>query len=124
MYKKDELNILYSSDDNYAQHMGISIYSLLEHNRSFSHIQIFIIDNEISENNKNKLCDMINEFQNVNVIFIPFQEWKDKLQLNMSWNISVSSYARLFVAEMLPKTVDRVLYMDCDMIICASLEKL
>ena len=25
------MNVLYSSDDNYAQHMGVSIYSLLRH---------------------------------------------------------------------------------------------
>lgn len=29
------MNVLYSSDDNYAQHMGVSIYSLLRHNAEF-----------------------------------------------------------------------------------------
>ena len=40
------MHIVYSSDDNYAQHMGASIYSLLSHNAG-SAIVIYVIDNGI-----------------------------------------------------------------------------
>ena len=39
------MNVLYSSDDNYAQHMGVSIYSLLRHNAEFENIRLYVIDN-------------------------------------------------------------------------------
>ena len=119
-----QLNVLYSSDDNYAQHMGVSICSLLRNNSVFENIHFYIIDSEISPKNREKLCEVVNGFRNAQITFIPFARWKEKLQLKMSWNISISSYARLFVAEMLPQTVDRVLYIDCDMIICKPLAEL
>lgn len=115
------MNILYSSDNNYAQHMGVSIYSLLVHNTDINQITIYIIDNDISNENCEKLYNLVSGFKNANLIFVPFSEWKSKLKLNMSWNISISSYARLFVSDMLPPDTDRVLYVDCDMIICKSL---
>ena len=36
------MNVLYSSDDNYAQHMGVSIYSLLRHNAEFENIRLYV----------------------------------------------------------------------------------
>ena len=48
------MHIVYSSDDNYAQHLGASIYSLLMHN-SDAKIVIYVIDNGISCESKEKL---------------------------------------------------------------------
>ena len=118
------MNVLYSSDDNYAQHMGVSIYSLLRHNAEFENIRLYVIDNDISPENRDKLREMVSRFSNAEIMFLPFLEWKEKLRLNMSWDISISSYARLFMGEMLPETVDRVLYADCDMIVCEPLREL
>lgn len=116
-----QLRVLFSSDDNYTQHLGAAIYSLLVHNSEFEEIQIYVIDNEISAQNKEKLKSVTNQFSNSKMIWLPFAEWKAKLNLKMAWNISLSSYARLFLAEILPKDIDRILYMDCDMIVCDSL---
>lgn len=121
---ENQLNVLYSSDDNYAQHMGASICSLLEHNRDFDKINIYVIDNNISSENISRLKSLIDEFENAEIVLIPFEKWKNRLNLNMEWNISLSSYARLFVATMLPNYVGRVLYLDCDMIICGDLHAL
>lgn len=119
---KKELNVVYSSDDNYAQHMGVSIYSLLKKNNWCECVNIYIIDNEISKRNRERLRLLISEYPNTTLHFIPFYEWRNKLRLDMSWNISVSSYGRLFLADMLPDTMERILYLDCDMIVCSSLE--
>lgn len=111
------MNILFSSDDNYARHLGVAIYSLLSYNTRIQHIRIFVIDNNICPDNVSKLRQLISSFGNVELVFIPFKKWENCLHLNMSWPISLSSYARLFVGEMLPQNIGRVLYMDCDMLV-------
>ena len=58
------MNVLYSSDDNYAQHMGVSIYSLLRHNAEFENIRLYVIDNDISPENRDKLREMVSRFSN------------------------------------------------------------
>lgn len=120
----NHLNVLFSSDDNYAQHLGVAIYSLLEYNQSFDKITLFVVDNEISEDNVSNLNQIVAQFINAEIVWISFEKWKSQLHLNMQWNISLSSYARLFIADMLPDEVNRVLYLDCDMIVNDSLEEL
>lgn len=118
------MNVLFSSDDNYAQHLGVAMYSLLDKNREMAGISIYIVDNGITEDNRQKLKTVITEFSNASIHFILFDSWKQKLHLNLLWPISLSSYARLFMASMLPADVDKVLYLDCDMIVCDSLAEL
>lgn len=117
-----EINVVFSSDDNYAQHMGVAMYSLLKNNQIFEKITFYIIDNNISKNNRKKILTMVSNFKNGSVKWIDFSDWKDKLILKMGkWTISISSYARLFIGSMLNKNIDRVLYLDCDMIVLSSL---
>lgn len=121
--KNNELSIIYSSDNNYCVYMSTSIISLLENNKEFKYINIYVIDNKISDENKDKL-EMIVRLYQRNIIFINFEKYKSYLNLNMQWNISISAYARLFVASMLPNNLDKILYFDCDTLIVNSLEEL
>lgn len=121
LVKEDCLNILFSSDDAYAQHLGAAMYSTLEQNVDFQKIQIFIVNNEISAENRDKLEYTASLFHNAKIIWIDFGEWKSKLTLNMAWEISLTAYARLFVGSMLPDNLEKVLYLDCDMIVRESL---
>lgn len=123
-YSKDCLEVIFSSDDNYARHLGAALYSLLAHNREFGHINVYVIDNEIRPENRAKLEETAAAFPNASLSFIDFTPWRDSLKLNLAWPISLSSYARLFVGSMLPEKVSRLLYMDCDMIVCDSLRPL
>ena len=117
------MQIVYSSDDNYAQHMGASVYSLLSHNADLE-IIIYVIDNGISSDNKEKLRQIIKQFPLSQLRWIDFSGWSKKLTLNMQWSISLSSYGRLFIGSMLPENISRCLYLDCDMIICDRINEL
>lgn len=119
---RNELNVFFSSDEHYAQHLGAAMQSLLQNNQDFTVIRLYIIENEISASSKEKLCAIAEKFLSAQIIWISFDAWKSRLQLNMTWSISMSSYARLFVADMVPADMDRILYLDCDMIVCDSLQ--
>lgn len=121
---RNELNILFSSDNHYAQHLGAAMQSLLQNNQDFTVIRLYIIENEISSSSKEKLCALADNFLNAQITWIPFDTWKSRLQLNMTWSISMSAYARLFVADMVPADMDRILYLDCDILVCDSLQRL
>jgi lipopolysaccharide biosynthesis glycosyltransferase len=124
MKGKRSVNIVYSSDENYVQHMGVSIFSLLEHNRDESEIDVYILANEISQSSERKLREMIQGQFGRKLEMIDFAPFREKLSLNMEWPISFSAYARLFLPEMLPTSCERVLYLDCDTVICGPLSNL
>ena len=70
------MDILYSSSDSYAFLAGISILSLLENNQEYPDIQIYIMDNAISEDNKRKLTDVVERYQR-EITFVPMPDMKD-----------------------------------------------
>lgn len=118
------MDIVYSSDENYVQHMGISLFSLLQNNIEIDNINIYILSNDIKNESKEKLVDLVERQFQRKISFIEFTPYKAKLNLKMKWSISLSAYARLFLAEMLPETCERVIYIDCDTIICKKLSAL
>jgi len=56
-----ELNVAYSSDENYFQHMKISIMSLLDNNREFSKVNIYVLSNGITEDSLQNLNHTIKQ---------------------------------------------------------------
>lgn len=119
-----EMNILFSSDDNYARHLGVAMYSLMTHNQKAEKLNFFVVDNHITDDNLAKLRQVVEGFCNSTLFFIPFDSYAKELQLDMPWPISMSAYGRLFAADLLSSDIDRVLYLDCDMIINHDLTEL
>ena len=116
-----EMNVVYSASDLYSSLAGISLTSLLENNRSHSQIHVIIMDNGISEENKNKLRITVEKFGR-DIQFVPLAQSLRGITINLQkWNIS--TFGRLFEASSLPD-VDKVVHVDCDTIVCDSLAEL
>lgn len=115
--------IIYSSDNNYARHVGVAITSLYETNQREDLLEVFLIDDGISDENRKRLNEIAKKY-NREIHYIAFEKYKPLLMLNNEWELPISAYARLFVGEMVPEYVDRLLYMDCDTVVCDSLAPL
>lgn len=115
------LYVAYGSDDNYAKYMGISMYSLFEHNTAFENIEVFVLDCGITAENKEKLTAVAGQWQR-HIHFLDMSEAVKSLDLHMgAKKIAIASYARLFIGSLLPEYCPRVLYIDCDTLVCDSL---
>jgi lipopolysaccharide biosynthesis glycosyltransferase len=118
------MNIVYSSSDLYAPIAGVSLYSLLESNRDADEINIYIIDNGISRENREKFQAMCREFGR-NIEFYPIMDIEKLVGSTVDigkWNIS--TFARLFEARVFPESVRKVIHVDCDTIVTGSLQPL
>ena len=118
------MDILYSSSDSYAFLTGISILSLLENNKNVNEINLYIMDNSITNKNKEKLRQVAEKYGR-KICFLPMPDMKALTGQSIEtgrWNIS--TFGRLYMANALPKTVHKVLNIDCDTIIVDSIEPL
>ncbi len=118
------MNIVYSSSDSYAEIAGISIVSLFENNKDEKDIVIYIIDNNISYENKKKLLNTAN-YYNRNIVFVPKVDLEKITNTKIytgRWNIG--TYFRLYLSSILPTDINRVIYIDCDTIIRQSLSEI
>lgn len=118
------MNIVYSSSNLYAPIAGVSLFSLLESNRDARELNVYIIDNGISAENREKFRKMCDNFGR-NIEFYPIMDI-EKLTGSAvdigKWNIS--TFARLFEASLFPKSVRKVIHVDCDTIVTGSLQPL
>ncbi len=119
----DILNIFSCTDDNYARHLGVLMVSIRENNKS-SHIRYWIVSNRITEQNLSKLRSIATD--NFEVEIIDFQRNLEFLSatIHSGTNVTLSSYIRLFVAELVPEEVKKILYLDCDVICKGQIDEL
>lgn len=111
----DKINIVLATDKNYAQHAAVTINSILCNTTQQSNIQFYIIDDNIDDDNKTKLQDTVKQF-NSNIIFVKIPE-NSLNQVFVSGGITRAAYFRLAIPNILPKTVNKVIYLDCDLIV-------
>lgn len=116
------MNIVYSSSDSYAEICGISLLSLYENNKDINEIVTYIIDNDISPENKANLKKIAKDYNRKIIFKKKFDiEKVSRTKINVGrWNIG--TFFRLFLGKILPQSVERVMYFDCDMIIRHSLK--
>lgn len=116
-----EMNIVYSSDDKFVRHIYVSMMSLLESQTEREHLNLYLVDNKISDDNKNHLNKLAKKY-GVKINYLPFEKIEEELQGVALWGGSLSAYARLFLARYIDK--DTVLYLDGDSVIQGKLTPL
>ena len=114
-----ELNVAYSSDDYYVKHLLVSMISLLDQNKDFDSINIYIIDNGIGQDNVELLKKMASKYH-AHLKFILFSNIENKV--NTDGKFPRSGFGRLFLDDIIEKDV--VLYLDCDSVINGSFMEL
>lgn len=120
------MNVAYHCSDSFAPVLGTSITSLFENNRKMDEIHVYVIEEGISESNKSKLNDLANMYgRYIHFIQMPDVNKEQNLGLKKvraDWIFN--SYCRLFLDCILPAEVDRVLYLDSDVLIVGDLSDL
>lgn len=119
------LHVVYASDDKFAEILGVSLTSLYENNKAMEQINIYVLDSGITVSNKAKLNSLSEKYSRAPIQWLEAKNISEELQMDVAIDRgSLSQYARLFVASVLPSSFKRVLYLDCDIIIAQSLEEL
>lgn len=118
------MNIIYASNNAYAGYLGISMLSLFDNNRDLDEMTVYILSQGIDSGNTQKLCAIAEQFKR-KLIFIDVSEFQKLIPFTFhtsGFNPIVLS--RLFLCRYLPEEVERVLYLDCDIIVNASVGEL
>lgn len=114
-----------ASNNGYAPYMGVSLFSMLENNaRDFDRIRIYIIDNGISAENREKLLAQAAAYPHV---VTTVHDLRDRLsefcpKVDNGWDNTI--YGRIFIDELVEKGVEKALYIDGDTIVNGSLREL
>lgn len=118
------MNVLYFSSDLFVSVAATSMLSLMENNKSFSQIHFYIIDDGISEDNKNKLSKMVYQY-NHEISYISAPDPSEAFKFNFKSRYQMGhSYMRMCIGSLLPSTVKKVLCFDSDTLVLGDLSEL
>lgn len=118
-------NIVYASDDGFAEVMGVSILSLFENNQEAEDIRITILDSGISDINKQKVEEVCQRYHRPLPRWIKATDIEEHLEMSVKTDRgSIAQYARIFLTDIFDESVKRVLYLDCDTLIVDSIYEL
>ena len=117
------MNIVLASDNGFVQHCAVTMLSILKNNEDVS---FYLLTEGLSLENENKLQLMTKaNGGTLKILIVPSEILKRwPMPSYMSDHISVATYYRLFVAELLPNYVNKAIYMDCDIVVRKNIQRL
>ena len=122
-----EYNICYSLDNKYTEQTAVSIASILKNADIDDNVNFYILDGGLTKEDKNKL-ELLRNVKNFNIEYIKvnnndFKNCPLLQENNKEYHVTIPTYYRFKLATYLNK-LDKVLYLDCDIIVRTSLKEL
>ena len=119
------INVCLSADNNYASYAGVVIASILKNSTPEESLRFYILDGGISDENRQKLKSLVS-IKDCVIYFVPIDKDKFSEYKNITTHayVSLATYYRLKLSQLLPEDVKRVIYMDCDIVVNTSLSEL
>ena len=119
----DEIRIVFAADDRYAQHAAVAMASALLHAARPERFHFFVLDDGVTAEKKEKMEKTVTALGGKRLTFLSI-EGNAFDGFFVSAQLSRTAYVRLAAAELLPETVERVLYLDCDLLFFDDAAKL
>lgn len=120
------MNILLSTDNNYVMPTGVLMHSIGINNSANVHYYIFI-NESLTENHKKSLKEIACQYGDDIDFYVIGDELTKSLPFGregMPKHVSLNTYYRLFISDILPEDVHKIIYLDGDMVVRHSLNHL
>lgn len=121
-------NVALCINDSYVQHCVVTIVSLAENNKS-ANFDIYILYNSISPENMINIEKIANCYKNINIILKLIDTKivsgiKHIPGLVHESHIGESGYYRYLLPDVIPEQVDKILYLDSDLLVLGDIRPL
>ncbi|MDR0934507.1 MAG: glycosyltransferase family 8 protein [Burkholderiaceae bacterium] len=118
-----------ASDAAYVQHLAAAMASILKNKAPSDRIHFYILDGGIPAVEKERLASL-KDIADFDISYVDIANWSKNVpelslldKKHLSKHISITSCYRLFIHELVPQ-VDRMIYLDCDLIVLQSLAEM
>ena len=121
---KRRINICISANERFAELGAIVLRSVVSHANPDTTFSFFVIDNGISAESRDRMVSMFDN-NSAEVVFIDAIDIEKEAGMHIDagrWTLS--TLQRLYIAEFLPQDINRVLYLDCDVLVRGPLDEL
>lgn len=119
------MDILYQFNEKYAPYAGVSITSLFMNNRDVNHVTVWILGEGLSQESVSRFGQLSAAYgRKINYIDAEALVGKIRDMGMPSYRGSYAANIRMFISELFPEDVSRVLYLDADTIVMSDISDL
>lgn len=119
----NNIPVVFAANNQYVPVFAAALYSLLEHVSPEYHYDIVLLESDVRKDNMDLLSGIVQGHPNVSLRFFNVLHLTKDYNLQASGYISVETYYRFLIQDVLPD-YDKVLYLDCDVILKADVAEL
>ena len=115
---KDIMNVAFCCDDNYLIPASIMLESLLIQSKD-CHVNVYTFSDDLNDSSVTALNDLVNDYD-ADIYYLRIPAHAKELMKNVYLAfeyLSVTTYYRLLLPYVLDDGVDRILYVDCDVLV-------
>lgn len=116
------IKLIFGVDGSYSQHLAVTLVSLLENNPA-NRFDILVVTLNTAAADLRRIESLVARFANATLNFQAFDIARYS-HFRTDGHISHASYLRIFIPEILPEQVEKVLYLDCDLVVRHNLAPL
>ena len=119
----DSIPIFFASDNNYAPYLAVAIKSLLTNASTDYFYKIHILTTNLDKDICDKLTRLATTNSSIQIISLKDEIEHIKHRFQLRDYYSIETYYRFFIADMFPQ-YDKVLYLDCDIVVLGDISNL
>ena len=120
----ETINILCATDNNYAPYCGIMLTSLFNSNKDCHFVVYIFEDGSVEEANVKKYHRLAKKYGNEIVLKAIDEAMVKGFPINENLHITLPTYYRLLAADLLPKDIHKIVYLDCDIVVKGDIKPL
>lgn len=109
------INVIFCTDGKYAQHLGVTLVSLLSNNPE-NQFLITIVAGKRKQAWESGLTKIAATYGNASIQFKTF-DLRRVASLRTDHHLTVAIYVRLFLTEFFDESVSKALYLDSDLVV-------
>lgn len=121
--KSSSIPIVLAANDFYVPYMSVCIESILNTSTTSSNYEISVLHTDITTANQELFKYQVSKFPNVRLDFINIGKFIESYQLKAKDHITTETFYRFIILE-LYKNYSKVIYLDCDLIVCRDIAEL
>lgn len=124
-FEKNNIPIILSCDKNYVNYLGVTITSIFSHSNEVDNYDILVLHADIPVHHQKDILSISNN-SNHSIRFIKIDNLLSndiRKKFFITAHFSQATYYRFFIPELF-KHYDKVVYIDCDLVLNSDISKL
>lgn len=113
-FKNNNIALAMSSSNEYAPYVSVLIQSIIDNAKKGNNYDILVLNKDISDDNKKIISEHANS-RNVSVRFVDTNKYLNGRTLHTQ-GLAIETYFRFFLLDIM-KNYNKVVYLDCDMVV-------